>query len=91
MRTTPDKRNIDIILTCQRLFECSETDFASFTSLQVNNATAAGDGTRAEDASRKAKLFNIIGLVTGIIFIIIVIIIYAIQISNISKIHSKYT
>lgn len=48
-------------------------------------ASAAGDGPKAESASRKAKLLNIIGLVTGIIFLIIVIIIYAINLNALSK------
>ncbi|CAK6968133.1 synapse differentiation-inducing gene protein 1-like [Scomber scombrus] len=46
-------------------------------SCRVQNATALGDSTRAADASRTAKMLNVIGLVCGIILIIIIVAIQA--------------
>lgn len=41
--------------------------------LKAQSANSAGDSTAAMEASKKAKMFNIIGLVCGIILIIIVV------------------
>lgn len=41
--------------------------------LKAQTANGAGDSTAAMEASKKAKMFNIIGLVCGIILIIIVV------------------
>uniref|UniRef100_A0A8C5N9I2 Uncharacterized protein n=1 Tax=Gouania willdenowi TaxID=441366 RepID=A0A8C5N9I2_GOUWI len=48
-------------------------------SCRAENANAVGDSTSAEDASRNAKVINIIGLVCGITFIIIYIAVTATQ------------
>lgn len=42
--------------------------------IKAENANRAGDVTTAEDESRKAKTFNILGLVCGIIVIIFYIV-----------------
>ncbi|XP_053177267.1 synapse differentiation-inducing gene protein 1-like [Scomber japonicus] len=42
-------------------------------SCKAQNANALGDSTRAADASRTAKVLNIIGLVCGIILFIIIV------------------
>ncbi|KAF7667130.1 hypothetical protein LDENG_00077940 [Lucifuga dentata] len=42
-------------------------------SCRAQNANAVGEAATAEDASRTAKILNIIGLVCGIILIIIFI------------------
>uniref|UniRef100_A0A8C8VIH5 Uncharacterized protein n=1 Tax=Pelusios castaneus TaxID=367368 RepID=A0A8C8VIH5_9SAUR len=44
-------------------------------SLRVENATGTGDMERASQASRTARMLNIVGIVIGIIFIIIGIVI----------------
>uniref|UniRef100_A0A8C4SYM1 Uncharacterized protein n=1 Tax=Erpetoichthys calabaricus TaxID=27687 RepID=A0A8C4SYM1_ERPCA len=46
---------------------------ALICSCRVNDASSAGDSVRATEASRKAKILNIVGLVIGIIVIIIVV------------------
>ncbi len=47
--------------------------------LKAQNANAVGDSTVAQDASRTAKILNIVGLVCGIILIIIVAAVRATQ------------
>ncbi|CAN9511370.1 unnamed protein product [Ophioblennius macclurei] len=42
-------------------------------SCRAQNANAVGEAATAADASRTAKILNVIGLVCGIIFIIIFI------------------
>uniref|UniRef100_A0A8C3G5A3 Uncharacterized protein n=1 Tax=Cyclopterus lumpus TaxID=8103 RepID=A0A8C3G5A3_CYCLU len=42
-------------------------------SCQAQNANALGNSAEAVDASRKAKILNVLALVIGIIFIIIFI------------------
>ncbi|XP_003968416.1 synapse differentiation-inducing gene protein 1-like [Takifugu rubripes] len=48
-------------------------------SCRVQNANAVGDSTVATDASRTAKMLNIIALVCGIILLIIFIALKATQ------------
>ncbi|CAF97488.1 unnamed protein product [Tetraodon nigroviridis] len=48
-------------------------------SCRVQNANAVGDNTVATDASRTAKILNIVALVCGIILLIIFIAIKATQ------------
>ncbi|TKS81038.1 Interferon-induced transmembrane protein 3 [Collichthys lucidus] len=48
-------------------------------SCKAQNANAVGDSAAAGDASRTAKILNIIGLVCGIILIIIVVALRAVQ------------
>ncbi|TWW77244.1 synapse differentiation-inducing gene protein 1-like [Takifugu flavidus] len=48
-------------------------------SCRVQNANAVGDNTVATDASRTAKMLNIIALVCGIILLIIFIALKATQ------------
>ncbi|KAJ8280622.1 hypothetical protein GJAV_G00057000 [Gymnothorax javanicus] len=43
-------------------------------SSKASGANSAGDVARAQEASRTAKILNIVGLVLGIIIIIIVIV-----------------
>lgn len=43
---------------------------------KAQSANGAGDPSRAMEASKKAKMFNIIGLVCGIILLIIVVVLY---------------
>ncbi|KAK1145950.1 UNVERIFIED_CONTAM: hypothetical protein FKN15_076593 [Acipenser sinensis] len=43
-------------------------------SCRSENASGVGDMARAQEASRTAKILNIVGLVCGIILIIIVIV-----------------
>lgn len=50
-----------------------------FPSFKVQNANAVGDNTVATDASRTAKMLNIIALVCGIILLIIFIALKATQ------------
>ncbi|KAK7882558.1 hypothetical protein WMY93_028732 [Mugilogobius chulae] len=42
-------------------------------SCRAQNANAAGDQANAQDASRTAKILNVVGLVCGIILLIIFI------------------
>lgn len=53
--------------------------FGHLRSFKVQNANAVGDSTVATDASRTAKMLNIIALVCGIILLIIVIALKATQ------------
>lgn len=53
--------------------------FGPFPSFKVQNANAVGDNTVATDASRTAKMLNIIALVCGIILLIIFIALKATQ------------
>ncbi|XP_035535286.1 interferon-induced transmembrane protein 2-like [Morone saxatilis] len=48
-------------------------------SCRAQNANALGESAQAEDASRTAKILNVIGLVCGIILIIIFIALKATQ------------
>uniref|UniRef100_A0A8D3D545 Uncharacterized protein n=1 Tax=Scophthalmus maximus TaxID=52904 RepID=A0A8D3D545_SCOMX len=48
-------------------------------SCRAQNANAAGDAAMAQDASRTAKILNVIGLVCGIIILIILIALKATQ------------
>uniref|UniRef100_A0A3Q4BBL2 Uncharacterized protein n=1 Tax=Mola mola TaxID=94237 RepID=A0A3Q4BBL2_MOLML len=48
-------------------------------SCKAQNANATGDSTVAMDASRTAKILNIVGLVCGVILIIVCIAIKATQ------------
>ncbi|KAJ8391264.1 hypothetical protein AAFF_G00095310 [Aldrovandia affinis] len=43
-------------------------------SSRVSGANNVGDTTRAQEASRIAKILNIVGLVLGIILIIIIVV-----------------
>lgn len=52
---------------------------AHLPSFKVQNANAVGDSTVASDASRTAKMLNIIALVCGIILLIIFIALKATQ------------
>lgn len=51
-------------------------------SCRAQNASAAGDQVNAADASRTAKILNVIGLVCGIILIIIFIALKASGVSH---------
>lgn len=53
--------------------------FGHLPSFKVQNANAVGDSTVATDASRTAKMLNIIALVCGIILLIIFIALKATQ------------
>ncbi|XP_062329186.1 proline rich transmembrane protein 1B-like [Osmerus eperlanus] len=46
---------------------------AIICSCRVSNANAIGEKTTAEEASRTAKILNIVALVCGIVLIIIVV------------------
>lgn len=51
-------------------------------SCRAQNASAVGDQVNAADASRTAKILNVIGLVCGIIILVIVIVL---RVSGISS------
>ncbi|KPP75168.1 hypothetical protein Z043_105592 [Scleropages formosus] len=51
-------------------------------SCRAKDAAAIGDSTRAQEASRTAKILNIVGLTLGIILIIIVIVIQVVARKN---------
>ncbi|KAL0973022.1 hypothetical protein UPYG_G00197850 [Umbra pygmaea] len=48
-------------------------------SCKADTANAVGEAERAADASRKAKILNIVGLVLGLVLIIIIV---ALQLSR---------
>ncbi|XP_023681969.1 dispanin subfamily A member 2b-like [Paramormyrops kingsleyae] len=54
-------------------------------SLRARDANAAGDSTRAEQASHTAKILNISGIVTGLIFLVIIIIYWIVVAVKIAK------
>lgn len=63
-------QSIVITLCCSPLFGI----IALLNAAQVNSAYFAGNYEKAERASRRAKIWSLVGLITGIIYYIVMII-----------------
>ncbi|KAJ8391265.1 hypothetical protein AAFF_G00095320 [Aldrovandia affinis] len=60
---------------CNTLCCCLPIGIAAIIfSTKVSGANSVGDTTRAQEASRTAKILNIVGLVLGIILIILFVV-----------------
>ncbi|MDO5522922.1 MAG: CD225/dispanin family protein [Bacteroidia bacterium] len=62
-------QSIVITLCCSPLFGI----IALVNAVQVNSAYFAGDYEKANRASKRAKLWSLVGLITGIIYYVVVI------------------
>lgn len=63
---------VDDIISSVEIFFFYQIHFETCFS-QVQNANAVGESAKAVDASRTAKILNVVALVCGIIMLIIII------------------